>query len=136
MSFILYFDGACRGNPGKGGCGVVIYENDEIKHKFYKFIDDKVTNNIAEYEALYIGLEFLKNNEINKCTIRGDSLLLIKQLTGKYKCKSDNLKEYYNKCLFLLKDMDIKLEHIYRKDNKVADELANMALDYCNSSFI
>ena len=66
-------------------------------------------------------------------TIKGDSLLVIKQLKGEYKVNSQNLQELYDKCSKLLKLFDnYELYHIDRNLNSEADKLANLSLDNFN----
>ncbi|KAG5553224.1 hypothetical protein RHGRI_011177 [Rhododendron griersonianum] len=45
-----------------------------------------LTNNQAEYEALIIGLEIAKELNIRHLSVSGDSQLIIRQVTGQYKC--------------------------------------------------
>ncbi len=58
----VYTDGACSGNPGKGGWGVVILENnkDEI---FLNGGDDNTTNNRMELTAAIEALKHYQNRE-------------------------------------------------------------------------
>ena len=63
---------------------VVSPENDKTKHKFQ--INQFCTNNEAEYEALIAGLEIALESGARFIEIRGDSELVLKQLTKEYKC--------------------------------------------------
>jgi len=56
---IIYTDGACKGNPGPGGWGVVIYENDKIKKELAGY-KDNTTNNVMEITAAIKALEYFK----------------------------------------------------------------------------
>ena len=128
--YLLRFDGASRGNPGKSSAGVVLYHNNiEIWTKSM-YLGDNFTNNVAEYFSLLLGLEEATKRHILHLEVQGDSLLVINQITGKWKVKNENLKKLYNKA----KDFEnrfnyITFTHIYREGNKRADELANHALD-------
>ena len=53
---VIYTDGACRGNPGPGGWGVIIIENNIETELFGK--EDNTTNNIMEMTAAIKALEF------------------------------------------------------------------------------
>ena len=67
---------------------------------------------------------------IKNIIIEGDSLLVINQLLGKWKVKSENLKSLYEKASTLLKEFDsYTLKHIPRSENKKADKLANNAMN-------
>ena len=127
---ILYFDGCCKGNPGPGGAGAVLYKNDKEIWSDCMFVGEKVTNNIAEYAGLLMGLQFATNQtNIKKLIIKGDSLLVIKQMNGEYKVNSDNIKELFKKAKeYELVFESVKYFHVYRKDNKRADELSNKGL--------
>ena len=129
IEYLLQFDGCSKGNPGKAGSGAVIYKNKtEIWGKSL-FVGNKNTNNEAEYTGLIIGLEEAIDMGIKNLCVEGDSLLVINQMTGKYKVKSENLILLYNKAKELEKKFDIIIyNHIYRNLNKRADELSNMAL--------
>jgi ribonuclease HI len=127
--YILYFDGCSKGNPGKAGIGAVIYAEDEEVWADCSYIGDKVTNNQAEYNALILGLNKAIQMNITTLLVRGDSLLVIKQLCGSYKVKSMELLLLYNKVNELTKQFNnIKFEHVYREYNKRADKLSNIAL--------
>uniref|UniRef100_A0A6C0EC81 RNase H type-1 domain-containing protein n=1 Tax=viral metagenome TaxID=1070528 RepID=A0A6C0EC81_9ZZZZ len=128
-TYTLFFDGCSKNNPGKSGAGASIINNtaNEIWSQS-KYIGN-ATNNKAEYESLLLGLNGAIELNIKKLIVKGDSKLVIKQLSGNYKIKSDNLLEIFNEINEKIKFFDtILFFHINRKDNKRADELANKAL--------
>ena len=129
-NYTLYFDGCSKGNPGKSGAGYVIYKgDDEIAYKSV-YVGDKETNNKAEYTGLYEGLLYAVENNIVRLDVKGDSNLVIKQIKGEYKVKSANIQTIYQDTKKLCIQFEqITFEHVYRKDNKRADELANLALE-------
>lgn len=129
IEYLLQFDGCSKGNPGKAGSGAVIYKNKtEIWGKSL-FVGNKNTNNEAEYTGLIIGLEEAIDMGIKNLCVEGDSLLVINQMTGKYKVKSENLILLYDKAKELEKQFEVIVyNHIYRNFNKRADELSNLAL--------
>lgn len=127
----LFFDGASRGNPGIASYGGVIYDNNNREKLTYcckfKFLQ---TNNYAEYYGLLRGMELALENDILEIEIFGDSSLVINQMNGLWKVKSDNIKPLYNLCLQLKnKFNNISFNHVLRKFNKRADEMANKAFD-------
>jgi ribonuclease HI len=73
----IYTDGACSGNPGPGGYGVVLFYGDFKKEKCGGF--RKTTNNRMEIMAAIVGLESLKE----KChvTVHSDSEYLVKTMS-------------------------------------------------------
>jgi ribonuclease HI len=128
--YILRFDGGSRGNPGLGGCGAVIYHNNEEMWSGYMFVGDNVTNNYAEYSGLILGLKQALELNIKELIVEGDSLLVINQLTNVYKCKSENLLELNETAKQLATEFtSICFRHILRNKNKRADQLANFAVD-------
>ena len=73
---------------------------------------------------------------ITNLLIKGDSKLVINQVTGEFNVKSDNLINLYMEAKKLLKNFNyVAFEHIKRNLNKVADKLANKAMDlYVNDT--
>ncbi len=127
--YTLYFDGCSKGNPGPAGAGYVIV-NDEGEEMMSgrKFLGN-ATNNIAEYKALIFGLKNAVSNNITNLNVKGDSKLIIEQVTLRWKCKSENLKPLLKKCLEYVKLFDdVTFEWIPRDENKRADILCNLAL--------
>ena len=133
--FTLKFDGCSKGNPGRAGIGAVIYKNGLEYWASCKYIGDKKTNNESEYSALIFGLEAAIEKNINELSVYGDSLLVINQVNGIYKVKNENLFELFERATELKKQFSyIDFNHIYRKDNKRADELSNIALQYIDEN--
>jgi ribonuclease HI len=127
--YTLFFDGCSKGNPGRAGAGAVLYKNEiEIWNKAH-YVGNKLTNNYAEYMGLIIGLQEAVKQNISTLQVKGDSLLVIRQMKGEYKVNSENILELYKvaKNLTLLIS-NIEFNHVYRKDNKRADALSNEAL--------
>jgi ribonuclease HI len=130
MSYTLFFDGCSKGNPGPAGAGAVIYdENNNEIWADSSFVGIKETNNVAEYSGLLLGLNEAIKRNITKLLVKGDSKLVIEQLKGSYKVKSPRLLPFFEKAKNLCKNFkSIKFEHVYRTDNKRADELSNKGL--------
>jgi len=129
-SHTLFFDGCCKGNPGPGGAGAVLYDakGNEIWTQSV-YVGEKTTNNIAEYTGLVIGLQEARKRETTNLFVKGDSLLVIKQMRGEYKVNSENIKGLFLQAKELEKQFtNITFSHVYRKDNSRADELSNQGL--------
>ena len=124
----IFTDGASRGNPGNSGIGVAIYDSGKLIEKISEYCGKK-TNNQSEYLALIRGLEYLNQNNINSCNFFSDSEFLVKQMNGIYKVKSENVKPLYKNAVDLAKGKIIKYNWIPRKDNELADKLANEGID-------
>jgi ribonuclease HI len=96
----------------------------EPKMLSYKLYFD-CTNNIAEYEALVLGLRALKDLRAKKIDIYGDSELVVKQFQGSYQSKHPRLRSYRNLVLDLLQGFkEHQLTVIPRKENVAANALA------------
>lgn len=125
----VYTDGASRGNPGKSGCGAIIYSPDGETFRLKKYLGTK-TNNQAEYEALLMALRSLIARGAQKALIRADSELMIRQLNGKYRVKNANILPLFAEAQKHLEHFStIRFEHIPREKNSEADRLANEAID-------
>ena len=124
--FLLQFDGCSKGNPGMAASGTVIYQNDKEIWSGSKFVGHNETNNYAEYMGLIIGLNKAIELNITELSVEGDSMIVIKQMNGEYKVKSSNLIELYKLANQLKSKFQyITFNHIYRDNNKRADELCN-----------
>lgn len=122
----MYFDGCSKGNPGLSGAGAVIYENEEEIWANSYFVSDNATNNVAEYFGLIRGLKRALKMNICSLIVKGDSQLIIKQMTGKYQVKSESMIELYEIAKKLEENFEtINYQHVYRKYNKRADQLSN-----------
>ena len=134
--FIMNFDGCSKGNPGLAGVGAVIYCLDDEIWSGSLFLGKNATNNQSEYTGLIFGLQQAIDMKIKTLMVKGDSQLVINQMTGKYKCNSENIIELYKKAKELEKEFEkIYFVHVLRNLNKRADQLSNEAIkDYINVS--
>jgi ribonuclease HI len=129
IEYRLQFDGCSKNNPGLAGAGAVIYKYNKEIWSGCLFVGTNTTNNYAEYSGLIIGMEKAIELNIKVLHVEGDSLLVINQMTGKYKCNSPNLIDNYNKAKELAAKFDsINFAHIFRNKNARADELSNKAV--------
>jgi ribonuclease HI/probable phosphoglycerate mutase len=126
----LYTDGACRGNPGYGGAGAVLMDEAGNTVATVREFLGLCTNNIAEYRALILGLEEALKRRCRKLHIFLDSELLVKQINGMYRVKSNHLKVLMVDIKRLLSSLEAyTVEHLDRSQNHIADRLANEAID-------
>ncbi len=126
----LFTDGGSRGNPGIAGCGAVLYDDkkNEISRRMKSC--GIQTNNFAEYQGLIIGLELALENEITDLVVFMDSKLIVEQMSGNYKVKNVGLKPLFEQAKNICENFaEISFKHIPREKNKVADMLANQAMD-------
>ncbi len=125
----LFVDGGSRGNPGPAGIGAVIVRDGRAPATVSEFIGE-ATNNEAEYQALIAGLKKAAELSSGSIHVKADSLLMVKQLLGHYKIKSDQLRPLHAEAAALLKTFArVGIEHIPREANAAADKLVNAALD-------
>ncbi len=130
MRYILHTDGASRGNPGPAACGVVLTDaHGKVIYKIGRTLGE-MTNNEAEYRALLAGLDIALAYHAADLEIRLDSELLVAQLNGDYKIRAANLKPLYQQAKKKLGRLPhVRVVHVPRAENALADSLANQALD-------
>jgi ribonuclease HI len=123
-------DGGSRGNPGPASYGVVIRDpKGEVVARLKKYIG-RMTNNVAEYYGLIAALDWAQSNEVRALRIESDSELLVKQMRGQYKVKSEDLKPLFERAKKMSQTFSsFRIDHVYREQNAEADALANEALD-------
>lgn len=71
------------------------------------------TNNELEYYAVLSALELAKDGDI----IYSDSQLVVNQIAGTYKLKAENLREFYDKIIYLLKEKKVTIQWVPREEN-------------------
>lgn len=133
--FIANVDGASRGNPGPASYAVIVRGPDgATRFESGKYIG-RATNNVAEYYALISALDYAVAQGIERLLVRSDSELLVRQIEGRYKVKSPDLRPLYEHARKLARSLAyFAIEHVPRERNSEADELANIALDRTSSS--
>lgn len=128
-------DGASRGNPGPAAYAVIVRDpQGHIVLELAKRMG-RETNNVAEYYALLAALDYATNQGIKSLRIRSDSELLVRQMQGRYKVKSPELKPLHERASKMSRQLSyFAIEHVRRELNRDADALANLALDSGNVS--
>jgi ribonuclease HI len=123
-------DGGSRGNPGPAAYGVIIRDGrGETAAKLKKYIG-RMSNNVAEYYGLIAAMDYAEAHGIRALRVESDSELLVKQMRGLYKVKSEDLRPLFERAQKMSKAFDsFRIEHVYREQNREADALANEALD-------
>ncbi|MBL7147762.1 MAG: ribonuclease HI family protein [Nanoarchaeota archaeon] len=132
LTLHIYTDGGSRGNPGPSAIGIVFFDEDKNKIAEYKECIGECTNNQAEYKALIKALELATAYCRKKILCFLDSELVVKQLSGAYKIKNEELRRLF----YILKDREKPFEeviynHVRRTNQFIscADKLVNEALD-------
>jgi len=129
-SYRANIDGAARGNPGPASYGIVIRDGrGEVVAKLKKYIG-RMTNNVAEYYGLIAALDYAQSHGVRALRIESDSELMVKQMRGQYKVKSDDLRPLFERAKKMSQALEsFRIDHVYREQNREADALANEALD-------
>lgn len=126
--FDIFVDGACSGNPGRAGIGIVIKRGGKTVRAISKAIGE-ATNNIAEYSALIYALQDAAALKAKELRIFTDSELLFRQVTGVYRVKNEKLKFLFDQVQHLIQGFDhIDINHVRRGENQEADRLAAQSL--------
>ncbi len=123
----IFFDGGSRGNPGpasgaayspdKGGISLSIF----LPH---------ASNNEAEYHGLLLAIRIAKEHGFQNVRFLGDSKLVVCQVTGEWKVKSEALSELHAQAVAQLKSLPRwRIDWIPREENSEADRVANQAMD-------
>jgi ribonuclease HI len=125
-----FCDGGSRGNPGPAGFGVYIEGPDGEKLAELSEYLGRTTNNVAEYSALLAALEWALKSGHRRLRVVGDSELLVKQMQGRYKVSSPDLRPLYDEAKRRVAQLEMfRIEHVLRGKNQRADRLANLAMD-------
>ena len=130
MKLVVHVDGGARGNPGPAAAAAVVSTPagdvvDEAKQTL-----GVVTNNVAEYRGLLLGLERARALGATEVEVVNDSELVAKQVNGEYKVKHPDMKPLHAEALTALRAFDRwTVRSVPRARNAAADALVNAALD-------
>ncbi len=127
---VAHCDGGSRGNPGPAGYGAVIEDqNGRVLARLSEYLG-KRTNNYAEYSALLGVLAWALENKRPRLRVVADSELMVKQMQGKYKVNSPDLRPLWEEARRRANQLErFEIAHTLRGGNKEADQLANDAMD-------
>jgi ribonuclease HI len=127
---VAHIDGGARGNPGPAGFGVDLQDGKGQRLAELSEFLGVQTNNFAEYSGLMAALEYAHQHGYRQVKVVSDSELLVKQIKGIYKVKSDSLIDIYRESKQLINKLErFEIQHVLRHLNKDADRLANDAMD-------
>ena len=129
----VFADGGARGNPGPAAIGAVVLDPSTSPPTRLAAVSEYIgtaTNNVAEYRALIAGLEAAREFPARRAVIRGDSMLVLKQVEGAWRVKQAHLRPLLDEVRALLVGYEhVDLAHVRREQNADADLLVNAALD-------
>lgn len=132
----IFTDGACEPkNPGGiATYGFIIYKDGEpVDHgKGVVETGPDATNNLAEYTAPRRALELLKEKDIDsdQVTVKTDSQLVVKQVRGEWRVKSQSIREPYQELMKVIRSLDtnFRMQWVPREENERADSLSKQAV--------
>lgn len=126
----VFTDAGSRGNPGKAAASAILLNSKDMLVDLNGQYLGIMTNNMAEYEGLIIGLKLAIKHKCNRVSVFMDSQLVVRQIKGEYKVKDEKMKMKYNVVKELMRNFEeITFEHILRNKNSYADKLVNIILD-------
>ncbi|KAL0327887.1 UNVERIFIED_CONTAM: hypothetical protein Scaly_2221300 [Sesamum calycinum] len=121
----MYFDGASHKERADVGVVFITSEEEVLPYSFT--LIKNCSNNVADYEALILGLEIAVDVIQLPLKVYGDSQLMVNQLLGLYEVKKSELLPYHNYAKRLMGWLgDVELQHLSGKDDKQADALAKL----------
>ena len=123
---IAYVDGGSLGNPGSAGIGVVIDDPRGGKIRIAKWIG-RQDNNVAEYLALLEAIQCALALKARAIHVYSDSEVVVRQMTGQYRCRSPRLYSLHWTCRKLIRSIRFSISHVRREYNAEANALASAA---------
>jgi ribonuclease HI len=127
---IVHVDGGARGNPGPAAAASVVSTPEgEVLDEAAELLGS-VSNNVAEYRALLLGLARARALGVAEVEVVNDSELIAKQVRGIYKVKHRDMKPLHQASLAALREFEKwSIRSVPRAQNADADALVNQALD-------
>jgi ribonuclease HI len=122
----MFFDGSLMMTGAGAG---LLFVSPLEKHLCYVLrLHFPASNNVAEYEALVNGLRIAIELGVRRLDVRGDSQLVIDQVMKNSHCHDPKMEAYCDEVRRLEdKFYGLELNHIARRYNETADELAKIA---------
>lgn len=135
----VYVDGASRGqgsvNPdgtheklGHGAAAAMIYRNRKLIGQYARGLG-KVPNNVAEYEAILLGLLMCWSADLERPIFYSDSSIVVKQIKGEWQCKSERLIPLLRSIQEIEEIYKFTIVQVPRSHVSGADKLANQFLN-------
>lgn len=125
-ALVAYVDGGSLGNPGPAGIGVVIDDAAGGRIRIAKWIG-RQDNNVAEYLALLEALQYALTLKATAIHVYSDSEVVVRQMTGEYRCRSPRLYSLHWTCRKLIRSLEFSISYVPREHNAEANHLASSA---------
>jgi ribonuclease HI len=130
VKLVVHVDGGARGNPGPAAAAAVVSTPDgDVLDEAHELLG-VVTNNVAEYRGLLLGLDRARALGADEVEVVNDSELVAKQVNGEYKVKHPDMKPLHASATEALAQFARwRVRSVPRARNAAADALVNQALD-------
>jgi ribonuclease HI len=130
VKLVVHVDGGARGNPGPAAAAAVLSTpGGDVVDEAYELLG-VVTNNVAEYRGLLLGLERARALGADEVEVVNDSELVAKQVNGQYKVKHADMRPLHARAMASLGQFRRwSIRSVPRAQNADADALVNQALD-------
>jgi ribonuclease HI len=130
VKVVVHVDGGSRGNPGPAAAASVVSTPDgEVLDEASELLG-VVSNNVAEYRALLLGLARARALGADEVEVVNDSELIAKQVQGLYKVRHAAMRPLHAEALSALRGFrGWRVRTVPRAQNAHADALVNAALD-------
>jgi ribonuclease HI len=130
VKVVVHVDGGARGNPGPAAAAAVLATPaGEVLDEAAELLG-RVTNNVAEYRGLLLGLRRARELGATEVEVVNDSELVARQVTGAYKVKHPDMRPLHAQALAALGEFERwTVRSVPRAQNARADALVNEALD-------
>jgi ribonuclease HI len=130
VKVVVHVDGGARGNPGPAAAAAVVSSPDgDVLDEAHELLG-VVTNNVAEYRGLLLGLDRAAALGADEVEVVNDSELVAKQVNGEYKVKHPDMKPLHQAAKASLGRFSTwRMRSVPRAQNAAADALVNQALD-------
>ena len=130
MRLVVHVDGGARGNPGPAAAAAVLTSPDgDVVEEASRTLGE-TTNNVAEYEALLLGLERARALGATEVEVVNDSELVARQVSGVYKVRHPAMRPLHRAAMDALRSFERwSIHSVPREQNAHAAALVNAALD-------
>jgi ribonuclease HI len=130
VKVLVHVDGGSRGNPGPAAAASVVSSPEgEVLDEASELLGI-VSNNVAEYRALLLGLARARALGAHEVEVVNDSELIAKQVQGLYKVKHAAMRPLHAEAIAALRAFGTwRIRTVPRAQNAHADSLVNAALD-------
>ena len=127
-SAVIHFDGGARPpDNGPAAIGYTVEIDGSTEESDCNHIGT-ATSNEAEYHALIKGLEVASKQGCTEVKARGDSQLIVRQVTGDWQTKEPHLREIRDRVREVAEEFEqFEIQHIPREENREADALVEQA---------